>query len=290
MSTTRQPHLSEVCLQVDDLLDAYALDALEPEERIFVQEHLDGCLQQRDRLAELEEVLSMVGQAVTPLPPPPALWERLLTETGPVARAAVAAPEVVPARPAPEVVPARPTPIRAAIPASRPSKVVTMNRWVAWAGGVAAALLLASTVALGAALQRADGNDGDGETAADPLVAMVARGGQVVPLDTQPQPAELSEVGQGSLLVAPGMTPAVVVDHWTPSSDALKYIVWMAAASGGEATVLGEIKVDEDGNGILVLNGVTSFEGFDVFGISIQTTEGAALQDVLLGDPDEQTG
>ena len=281
MSTTRQPHLNEVCLQVDDLLDAYALDALEPEERIFVQEHLDGCLQQRDRLAELEEVLAMVGQAVTPFQPPPAVWERLLTETAPAPRVAVAPSEVVPARP---------TPIQAAIPASRPSKVVTMNRWVAWAGGVAAVLLLASTVALGTALQRADDDDGDGESADDPLVAMVARGGQVVPLDTQPQPTGLSEVGQGSLVVAPGMTPAVVVDHWTPSSDALKYIVWMAAASGGEATVLGEIKVDEDGNGILVLNGVTSFEGFDVFGISIQTTEGAGLQDVLLGDPDEQTG
>jgi hypothetical protein len=162
-----------------------------------------------------------------------------------------------------------------------------MNRWVAWAGGVAAALLLASTVALGAALQR----DGEGgETEEDPLVAMVARGGQVVPLNTQPQPDGLSEVGQGSLLVAPGMTPAVVVDHWTPSSEALKYIVWMAAASGGEATVLGEIEGRRrTGNGILLLNGVTSFDGLDVFGISIQTTEGR-LQDVLLGDPDEQSG
>lgn len=279
MSTLRQLQPDEVCLQVDDLLDAYALGALDPAERVFVEEHLDGCLQQRDRLAELEDVLAMVGQAVTPLAPPPAIWDRLAAEIA-------HAPRTV--APAPVVAPARPTPIHAAAPSPRPSKVVTLNRWVAWAGGVAAALLLASTVALGAALQRA-GDDGD-EAAADPLVEMVARGGQVLPLSTQPQPEELSEVGQGSLVVAPGMTPAVVVDHWTPSSDALKYIVWMARASGGDPTVLGEIKIDEDGNGILVLNGVTSFEGFDVFGISIQTADDAGLTDVLLGDPDEQVG
>jgi len=265
----RQPHLKEICLQVDDLLDAFALDALDLSERRFVEDHLAGCLQQRDRLAEIEEVLSMMGQAVTLIAPPPAIWERLVAETR--------SPEGV-------VVEPRPTPIRAATP-RQTSNVVTMNRWVAWAGGIAAVLLLTSTVALGTAVQR----DGDDVVAEDPLVEMVARGGQIVPLSTQPQPEAISEVGQGSILTAPGMTPAVVVDHWTPSNDALKYIVWMAAASGGDPTVLGEIKIDEDGNGILLLNGVTSFEGFDVFGISIQTPEGAGLQDVLLGDPTDQT-
>ena len=215
----------------------------------------------------------MVGQSVPPLAPPAAVWQRLAAETTPATRT----------YPAVDV---RPTPIRGAVAPSISSKVVVMNRWVAWAGGVAAAVLLASTVALGAALQR----DGDGDAANDPLVEMVARGGQVVPLSTQPQPAELNEVGQGSILVAPGMKPAVVVDHWTPSNDALKYIVWMAAASGGEAVVLGEIKIAEDGHGMLILNEVTSFEGYDIFGISIQTGEDTGLQDVLLGAPPEQTG
>jgi len=82
----------------------------------------------------------------------------------------------------------------------------------------------------------------------------------------------------------------VVVDHWTPSHETLHYIVWMAAASGGEATVLGEITIDEDGHGVLVLTDVASFEGYDVFGISIQTGEDTGLQDVLLGAPPEQTG
>jgi len=266
----RPPHQNEMCLQVDDLLDAFALDALDLSERRFVEDHLAGCLQQRDRLAELEEVLSMIGQAVTPMAPPGAVWDRLVAETRPVERS---------------VVDPRPTPIRSAVAQPRPSNVVTVNRWVAWAGGVAAAFLLASTVALGAVLQR----DNDDEIADVPIVEMVARGGQVVPLSTQPQPDAISEVGQGSILTAPGMTPAVVVDHWTPTNDALKYIVWMAEAAGGAPTVLGEIEIDEDGNGILLLNGVTSFECFGIFGISIQTTEDAGLQDVLLGDPTDQT-
>lgn len=215
----------------------------------------------------------MMGQALTPLAPPPAVWDRLAAEIS-------APPREIPA-PAP-----RPTPIRPTTTPVSSSKVVTMNRWVAMAGGLAALLLLASTLALGAALQR----QGDDDSNEDPLVEMVARGGQVVPLNTQPQPAGISEVGQGSILTAPGMTPAVVVDHWTPSNDALKYVVWMAAANGGEATVLGEIEIDEDGHGILFLNGVTSFEGFEIFGISIQTTPDADLQDVLLGEPPDQIG
>lgn len=273
MSSHRQPHLHEVCLQVDDLLDAYALDALDPSERRFVEDHLDGCLQQRDRLVELEEVMAMVGQTVVPMAAPRAIWDRLVVETSPATPAAAET---------------RPTPIRSVTAPSPSSKVVVMNRWVAWAGGLAAALLLASTVVLGAALQRGDEDDDD--VAMDPVVEMVARGGQVVPLSTQPQPAAIDTVGQGSILMAPGMTPAVVVDHWEPSSDALKYIVWMAAASGGEATVLGEIKIDDEGHGVLVLNGVTSFQGYDVFGISIQTTPDAGLQDVLLGEPPDQIG
>ena len=270
MSMVRPPHLNEICLQVDDLLDAFALDALDLSERRFVEDHLVGCLQQRDRLAEIEEVLAMMGQAVTPMAPPPAVWERLAAETRPAERA---------------VAEVRPTLIRAAVAPSRPSNVVTMDRWVAWAGGIAAALLLASTVALGAAVQR----DDDDAIPEDPLVEMVARGGQVVPLNTQPQPEAINQVGQGSILLAPGMTPAVVVDHWTPTNDALKYIVWMAEAAGGAPTVLGEIKIDEHGRGVLVLAGVTTFEGYSIFGISIQTTAEAGLENVLLGEPPDQT-
>lgn len=269
MSSTLQMHNSEVCLQVDDLLDGYALDCLERDERAFVERHLASCLQQQDRLAELHEVMTAIGRTAPALSPPPAIWDRLLQETTPTHLRAPAAPVA-------------PTPIRAA--GGRGSKVVTMNRWVAWAGAAAAALLLASTVSLGVALQR----DGDQTVPTDPVVEMVARGGQVKALSTQPRPQTLTEVGQGSIIVAPGMTPAVVVDHWTPSNETLQYIVWMAAASGGQPTVLGEITIDEDGHGVLVLKDVTTFEGFDVFGISIKTAGAAGLQDVLLGEPPTQ--
>lgn len=279
MRTMGQPHLNEVCLEVDDLLDAYALDALEPGERAFVERHLRTCLQQQDRLVELTEVATLLGRAAPSFAAPPALWDRLAAETAPVA--GLAAPAIASV---PEPVAPRPVPISSR--GSRASKVVTLNRWVAWGSGVAAALLLASTVALGVALQRS----GDDATPKDPVVEMVARGGQVAPLSTQPQPSEITEVGQGSILTAPGMAPAVVVDHWTPSNKMLQYIVWMAAASGEQPTVLGEITIDNDGHGVLVLNGVTSFEGYHVFGISIKTTDAAGLQNVLLGQPPAQAG
>jgi anti-sigma-K factor RskA len=76
-----------------ELTAAYALDALDPGERQSYEQHLSGCSQCQEELAELSGAAGALAYAVEPGDPPPALRERILD----AARAE--RPNVVPLRP-----------------------------------------------------------------------------------------------------------------------------------------------------------------------------------------------
>lgn len=60
---------------IAELLGAYALDALEPEERSAVEAHLASCPRCEAEVAELQQAASMLGNDVAEAPS--ALWDRL---------------------------------------------------------------------------------------------------------------------------------------------------------------------------------------------------------------------
>ena len=60
------------------LLDAYALDALDPAERDAVESHLASCARCRAELVELRRVTAGIGLSVAPEAPPEALRARTL--------------------------------------------------------------------------------------------------------------------------------------------------------------------------------------------------------------------
>jgi anti-sigma-K factor RskA len=76
-----------------DLTAAYALDALDADERQAYEEHLAGCESCREEVAALSGVAAELAFAVEPAEPPPALRGRILD----AARAE--RPNVVPLRP-----------------------------------------------------------------------------------------------------------------------------------------------------------------------------------------------
>jgi anti-sigma-K factor RskA len=76
-----------------ELSAAYALDALEPDEREVFEEHLAGCESCQVEVAELTLAAVELARAVEPAEPPPALRERILE----AARAE--RPNVLPLRP-----------------------------------------------------------------------------------------------------------------------------------------------------------------------------------------------
>jgi anti-sigma-K factor RskA len=61
--------------QVEELLGAYALDALEAAEHAFVEAHLPTCARCRAEVEEFREVAALLAH--TGAPAPPGLWDRI---------------------------------------------------------------------------------------------------------------------------------------------------------------------------------------------------------------------
>jgi hypothetical protein len=61
--------------EVESLLGAYALDAVTPDERALVEEHVEGCPRCRAELDAFMEVAAALGNSVDPVPDE--LWDRI---------------------------------------------------------------------------------------------------------------------------------------------------------------------------------------------------------------------
>src|SRR5262245_31418417 len=68
------------CDEVRDQLPAYALGALDPDERLAVERHLATCAGCRAALESFEGVATAMASAAPPVPPPASLRVRLMTE------------------------------------------------------------------------------------------------------------------------------------------------------------------------------------------------------------------
>src|SRR5260221_6653406 len=77
---------------IEELLGAYACDAVDPDERDAVERHLPGCPRCRAEVAELREVTALLANADAATPVPDGVWDRIassLEETPPPLRLSV---------------------------------------------------------------------------------------------------------------------------------------------------------------------------------------------------------
>jgi hypothetical protein len=251
---------NNLCHEISDLIEGYAIGALDEREMLRVAESLPSCPEQQEQLREYEETVGMIGLTIAPIAPPAALWDRLNRSTV--------------GEPLPEPIPIR----------SRLADKLVVPRWMAAAMAAAIVLLFLSSVSLGIALrQERNGNS----TAFDSTMATyLTSGGQVVPLASLQTPDQLGWAGRGSLLMAPNLPPVLVVDKCVPSSSHYAYFVWLQ--SGDHRTPMGNIEIGKDGRGMMTLDGVTSLEGYDIVGVTIRTSNDAGQEwtyDVMTGSP-----
>ena len=120
-------------MAVEDLLGAYALDALDEDEKLLVDQHLSTCSSCQDEVTGHREVAAML--AGSPIPPPDRVWVRIVAE-------------ITPATPVDEIAPV--VPLR-----RREGRFGSMT--TQWLAGVAAA---AAVVALGLAVVAQSGRIG----------------------------------------------------------------------------------------------------------------------------------
>jgi anti-sigma factor RsiW len=74
---------SKIGSHPEELLDAYALDALDDEEAFLVESHLETCVQCQEALAGLQHAAALLGQAVEQHQPPPASLTRIMDSLSP---------------------------------------------------------------------------------------------------------------------------------------------------------------------------------------------------------------
>jgi len=226
------PHRSQS--HPDDALGAYALGVLDADEHAAVETHLAGCDTCRAELDRQEAVVGAIGFSTPPVPPGPGLRRSLLAEIAATVET----------------------------PAPSPHRISPQAPWLA-----AAALALVSIVVLGVLLSQSLGQRDDARHAEQEIAEYLANGGTLTPLlpDTN-APADVA-AGSGSLAVAPNQDRAMLVVHGLePSGEGRRYMAW--AERDGDRVRLGELHVDDQGVGWLLLLAPQPMSSYDTVGVT----------------------
>jgi anti-sigma factor RsiW len=219
---------------VHELTAAYALDALDPEERRAYEAHLEGCERCRSELAAMWEATEALAVAAAGPEPRPELRGRILAQ-------ARAEPQVV--------VPFEP----------RRSRVVPL---------LAAAAAAAAVVALGVGLwgTRLSGELDDARSALERERAAAAvladPGARGVPL----------QAGEGKLVVAPDGRAVVVLEGLDPAPAGKTYQLWIVPGGDVEAATSGGIFAGDEATDLELVDGRVA-EG-DLVAVTIEDAGG----------------
>lgn len=216
-----------------DDLAAYALGLLDVNERQEVEAHLATCPVCRAELGRFEDVVGDLGAMATPVPPDPALRDRLIADIH-------ATPE----------------------PISRWRRQVPLA-WLA----VAASIAVISLVALGFLLAVTIEERDDARYTEHEIAEYLKDGGTLSALVPAPGAPEDLSGGHGSLAVAPDQPGAMLVVYDLPKSGGEnRYVAW--AERDGERVELGELAVNDEGIGWLRLYGPEPMTTYQTVGIT----------------------
>jgi hypothetical protein len=193
---------------LSDMLGAYVLDALSPEEQATFEEHLQECAACRAEVAELQQVVDILPLAVEPVPPPAALRDRIF--------AALEAEGV--AQPDLQAMPGG-APARSRRPAVR-SMLRVREVWFA----AAAAVIILGLVAWNVALQTASNQQSAYQR---DVVAALASGARVTPMS-----GTKSAPGASASLVQPHRGAPYLIVEGLPTLPANHlFAVWFLHGS-----------------------------------------------------------
>ena len=235
---------------VDDLIPAYALGALEPDERLSVEAHLDECAYCARLARGHMEAAAALAMAVPPMTPSPALRARIMSSLD--ARAE-----------------------RAPTLDARRSHFRIRVRWPAAAVAVAASfglIVLGSLVAMVIDLRgdlRDMGSRLNEQRAFTYTVALP--GTETMMLES----ADQASKARGMLMASKDHTWALLVsERMAPVHESMGYQVWLV--KGGERTSGGVFTVDEGGYGQLFIKFPVPMDELTRIGVTLEPRGGSA--------------
>jgi anti-sigma-K factor RskA len=232
---------------VDDLLDLYALGALEPAEASDVERHLEGCPACRAAFGQSRRVVEHLAWTPDQQEPPPELWTKVWRRIESLQRAAHG---------------------------KAPARAGRSRRgWLRPLHGLALAGLLLIFVLAGWNLtlqRRLDDLTAEVREQQQVAAMLTAPGARVVPMVSQPA----APMARGSLVIDPQATGAYLVAQGLPSLPADKaYQLWLTA---GEArTSAAVFRVDEYGSATLLVRAEKPMQTYTGCGITIEPVAGS---------------
>jgi anti-sigma factor RsiW len=252
------------CEEVRGLLGAYALGALEPDERSIVAAHLATCAACRAEAASYALVVDALGVAAPRESPPETLRSRVLAsargQESPVSAATV-----------PLAATSEKVPKPASIWQGRLVKILSAAAILLFIGVGALTYLLAQTV---------DERD-DAEAAQARMAAYLSSGAQTVAMTELPASRYKDEQGHGTVLIGPDKPTMVFVGDCPPSTDSRTYRVWVAV--NGQRTGVGTLEVGDDWNGWLTVDTPEAIASYDEIGVTM-VTNGEQRDDLFVAD------
>jgi anti-sigma-K factor RskA len=225
---------------VEELLPAYAIDALEEDETVRVSEHLAGCLACRAELTAYQAVADSLALAAPDAEPPADLKQRLMTR-------------VQPSRP---LAPARLAPQR--------------RWWQSWASLTRKAMPAWGVISVVLVVALGIGNLVLWQRASRPLVTPSLDVMRTVAL----QSTDAAPDAVGTVVIdMDGDHGALVVDGLSPLDVDHQYQVWLIV--DGQRTSGGVFSVDESGYGVLWLSSPQPLSDYEAVGITIEPAGGS---------------
>lgn len=241
------------CNEIEGLLPLHSLGLLDEPEAAAVVAHLPLCPACSAAAIQFDAVTGAIPLSLNPVEADPALRNRLMDR------------------------------IDAELPAANitPIAAKRASRGTIWRSVAAAAVLL---LALGGGGIWVNNLIEERDEARDTLAMLqqfVSPNALAVALE--PMPASQYDWGWGAsrLLKNPSGSMMLVVEGCPPTTDDRRYPVWVAM--GDERTAVGEIVIDEDGNGWMEVSFPDDMPEPEVLGVSVRQGE-APLVDLFLGD------
>ena len=207
------------CNDVDDLIGAYAIDALDDEESRGVRAHLLECERHAAEARSLRRTAALLAVTARPMTPPPALRSRILAAVGADAPAAAPGPTDA-----------------ARQPLRGQHGLSSYPRWP-WAAAAAAAVIAGLAAWNVALLNRED----------EGLQRLASRAGIVATLEST------GARGGGVVLYFPDEKKALVVGDGLQVLDQSKNTYQLWEIDGGPPKSIGLMQADAGGHAVAVV-------------------------------------
>ena len=270
---------------LEDLLEAYALGALEEDEVISLEYHLEDCFHCSRLLAGMEEAALALAQAAPPQTPPALLQTRLMAavEALPPVFAPTSPAQATPDSGQPTgsrfslssfALPLAATLIIGLLSASLIMNLLTTNRLNSLERERAAATLRLNQLEQGqstasASLEQLAASDAQTKYAIRHVMDTNFMMAQPTTQPLQLRPAKGSSNSEGLLLVThDGRRAILMLANMEPPPPARSYQVWLSR--NGQRVPMGPIQVDSTGWGSMALHPPESLYGFDWVNLTVE--------------------